>query len=208
MSIVVPSPYRKCAAEFEESANQFNELRRAYETKRDALANDALLAAIIEDGTKKRNSVIKSVKKIVQGKAAKKSWSPHVEHYKSNPKKEFGDAMDTLTKANKDLTRIEQQLHSTKEDHKLLVAVIQEYTDLLHIANAVVEQTSALIAPRQSEWTKYVAAVEYVPSISVAAIVAHPELERMTHSLCYSPFFPQSGTCREEGIEGKPNTIV
>ena len=154
--------FRKSAAEFEESANHFNELRRAYETKRDALANDATLAAIIEDGSKKRKSLIKSVKKIVQGKAAPKSWSPHVEHYKSDPKKEFGDAMDSLTKASKDLTKIEQQLHTSKEDHKLLLPVIEEYNDLLQITNALVTQTSAVIPARQSEWTKYAAAVEYV----------------------------------------------
>jgi hypothetical protein len=155
-------PLRKSAAEFEESANQFNELRRAYVSKRDAMANDAALATIIEDGTKKRNSLMKSVKKIVQGKAAKKSWSPHVEHYKTDPTKEFGDAINTLEKASKDLTKLEQELHTTKEDPKLLLAVIQEYHDLLQITNAVVDQTSPNVAARQSEWTKYVAAVEYV----------------------------------------------
>lgn len=166
-------------------------------SKRDAMANDAALAAIIEDGTKKRNSLMKSVKKIVQGKAAKKSWSPHVEHYKADPKKEFGDAIDTLEKASKDLTKIEQELHTTKEDPKLLLAVIQEYHDLLQVTDAVVDQTSPIVAARQSEWTKYVAAVEYVQYIHDMKLF---NTERqLLANLCISPVF----FCSEELVEKK-----
>lgn len=166
-------------------------------SKRDAMANDAALTAIIEDGTKKRNSLMKSVKKIVQGKAAKKSWSPHVEHYKADPKKEFGDAIDTLEKASKDLTKIEQELHTTKEDPKLLLAVIQEYHDLVQVTDAVVDQTSPIVAARQSEWTKYVAAVEYVQYIHDMKLF---NTERqLLANLCISPVFFSS----EELVEKK-----
>ena len=124
------------------------------------MANDEALGAILADASKKRQSLLKSVKSIVKGKSARQTWNPHVEHYQTNPKAEFGDAMDTLTKAGQDLTKLEQEMHGHKEDPKRLAAVIQEYQDLILKANEVVEQTSPLVVARQSEWATYVETIE------------------------------------------------
>ena len=145
---------------FSEAASQFDELKKGYELKRDAMANDATLEAILTEGGKKKGFLAKSVTKIVKGKSTKKTWSPHVENYKSDPKNEFGDALDTLKKASMDLSIIEEKLHSLKDDSKLLLAVIQEYNDLILTANSVIDQTLPLIAARRSELKNHEAAVE------------------------------------------------
>ena len=151
---------RNSAQQFDEVATQYQTLKATYEVKRDVMANDESLTAILVDAGKKRQSLLKSVKSIVKGKATKHTWSPHVEHYQSDPKAEFGDAMDTLAKAGQDLTKLEQEMRSHHEDPKRLTAAIQEYQDLILKTDDVVAQTSPLIAACQSEWATFVEAIE------------------------------------------------
>jgi outer membrane murein-binding lipoprotein Lpp len=151
---------RNSAQQFDDVATQYQTLKATYEMKRDVMANDETLAAILGDAGKKRQSLLKSVKSIVKGKTARQHWSPHVEHYQTDPKAEFGDAMDTLAKAGQDLTKLEQEMRGHTEDPKRLTAVIQEYQDLILKTNEVVEQTSPRIAACQSEWATFVEAIE------------------------------------------------
>jgi hypothetical protein len=153
---------RNKATSFQATADKYHDLRRAYESKRDALANDDIFTTILSDGANRKLSVVKSVKNIVKGKPAKKSWSPHVEQYQTDPSQEFGDAMDSLSKANQDLTKLEEDIHSTKEDPKRLLAAIQVYHDLINKINSTVLKTAPKVDERVKEWKLYMDTIEYV----------------------------------------------
>jgi hypothetical protein len=154
--------YRKDATDFETIATTFEGLKTTYETKRDALANDEAFHTMLEEGLKKKKSFIKSVKKIVKGKPVIKVWSPHQDMYAADRKQEFADAMHTMTKANQDLTTLEQDMQVTKDSPKEQVVFIQEYQDLLLKTNEVIEQTNPLVKARLAEWNTFVEAIEYV----------------------------------------------
>jgi hypothetical protein len=124
------------------------------------LANDEVFTTILNEGANRKVSVVKSVKNIVKGKSAKKTWSPHVEHYQTDPSQEFGDAMDTISKANQDLSKLEEEIHSTKEDPKRLLAAIQIFNDLISKTNAVVQVTTPMIDERVNEWKVYMDTIE------------------------------------------------
>eukprot|EP00545_Synedropsis_sp_CCMP1620_P003642 CAMPEP_0119008752 /NCGR_PEP_ID=MMETSP1176-20130426/3912_1 /TAXON_ID=265551 /ORGANISM="Synedropsis recta cf, Strain CCMP1620" /LENGTH=276 /DNA_ID=CAMNT_0006961147 /DNA_START=33 /DNA_END=863 /DNA_ORIENTATION=- len=141
---------------------KYEKLKSTYVTKRDGLANDEGFQTMLEEGAKKKQSILKSMKKMVKGKPTQKKWSPHADGYEpsSTSDDDFADAFDTLAKANADLPKIQQELEATIDLPKRQLPLIKEYNDLLLQTDQVLAQIGPIIESRQADWQNYVQAVE------------------------------------------------
>lgn len=141
---------RAGAKELSATTKDYEKQREIYKENRNALTIDEDFQKMVGKALNKKQSVVKSFKKIVKRKGLVKSWNPHGDDYEPNPEKDFADALDTLLKANLDLSRLEKEVRGSVDLPKRQVSIAQEYNDLIAKVNELIETTDAEIEKRST----------------------------------------------------------
>lgn len=142
------------------TTKDYEKEKEIYKEIRNALIIDEDFQKMLGKALNKKQSMVKSFKKIVKKKKLVKAWNPHNDDYEPNPDKDFADALDTLLKANVDLPRLEKEVRGTVDLPKRQVSIAQEYNDLTAKVNELLEAVDADIEERSTAVNIFLATIE------------------------------------------------
>lgn len=146
--------------ELSATTKDYERERDIYKDKRNSLMIDEEFQKMVGKAVKKKQSVVKSLKKIVKRKKLQRSWNPHTEEYEAHPEKDFMDELDTLLKANIDLPRLEKEVRGSVDLPKRQGPIAQEYNDLVAKTNEVIEASDTSIEKRMTVLNVFLATVD------------------------------------------------